>query len=166
MKKITKGQKLVALRKMEKQFPEGTVLFKEHDESFDLYLLLKGSVEVIIGDVTLATLDKPGTYFGEMSALLNLPRTATIKTLTDSVFIVVPKDQVERFFNFAPELAYKLAQLLATRLEATNKKYLDLHEETKNNPPVVAEAQGADENPGSDSEAVEDILNDFEDDFE
>src|SRR6476659_2941865 len=62
--------------------PAGTVLLSEGTKSGRLYVLAEGTVEVVRGDVQVAVVSEPGSFFGEMSVLLDLPHTATVRTLS------------------------------------------------------------------------------------
>jgi CRP-like cAMP-binding protein len=105
------------LRKLEKEFPAGATLFQRGDQSREMYILLAGEVEVLIDTIRTAVITEPGSYLGEMSTLLNEPRTATVRTIGASRFIVVGPDQVEQFLGYSPRLARKLATILAKRLK-------------------------------------------------
>ncbi|MCA8938883.1 MAG: cyclic nucleotide-binding domain-containing protein, partial [Planctomycetes bacterium] len=83
--KISVGQK-AALAKNTVSYEAGQVVFKEGDTSTELYLMLTGKVAVVKGDQVNAEIDQPMTYFGEMGAILNEPRTATIQTIDKSEF--------------------------------------------------------------------------------
>jgi len=56
---------------------------KEGDKGGSLYILLNGKCVVLRRDIPLTSIDKKGTIFGEMSMLLDVPRTATVKAHSD-----------------------------------------------------------------------------------
>src|SRR5712672_1986278 len=62
----------------------GDVLLVEKEKEGILYILIEGEIEVLKGDFQIATTSEPGAIFGEMSVLLDIPHTATVKTLTSS----------------------------------------------------------------------------------
>ena len=62
--------------------PAGTVLLTEGMTSGRLYVLVEGSIEVVRGETQVAVVSEPGSMFGEMSMLLELPHTATVRTLS------------------------------------------------------------------------------------
>jgi len=103
----------------ERVFAAGETLFTEGDESFDLYILLSGSVRVLKGGRQVAVIDGDGAYFGEISVLLGTPRTATLVAAEESRLLVVPQDHVAEFFGNTPHLALRIARGLAERLAAT-----------------------------------------------
>ncbi len=92
----------------------GEVVLAEGTRTGVLYILADGAVEVAKGDVRITTVSEPGAFFGEVSALLDAPHTATVRTLTASRFYVA--DDPLAFMRSSPEVALALAQLLARRL--------------------------------------------------
>ena len=51
--------------------PAGTVLMTEGTTSGRLYVLAEGSIEVVRGETQVAVVSEPGSFFGEMSVLLD-----------------------------------------------------------------------------------------------
>jgi CRP-like cAMP-binding protein len=66
----------------------GTVVFKEGESGRDLHIILDGEVEVLRrskrGHDTRVAILGPGDWFGEMSLLDVLPRSATTRVLAPS----------------------------------------------------------------------------------
>ncbi len=101
------------------------VLFYEDDASRECYVLLIGRLEVLKAGRQIATIERSGTFIGEMSTLLNAPRTATIRALEPTVLLQLTEESFRSFLREAPELAWHLAVTLAQRLEMTNRKLRD-----------------------------------------
>jgi len=114
------------LKSMQTVIPTDTVLFAEDDTSTQMYILINGKVGIYKGESLIAELSEAGTYFGEMSTLLQAPRTATVKTLVTSTFYEVPQSKVDEFFRHSPDMAIKLAKILAQRLADMNHKFVQL----------------------------------------
>ena len=114
----------------EKIFAPGETLFEEKDEGTDLYVLLKGSLRVLKRGKLIAVIDEPGTYFGEMSVLLGIPRTATVVAAEESLLLVVPQDHLDDFFGTTPHLALRIARGLAERLARTTHDLVETWEAT------------------------------------
>jgi CRP-like cAMP-binding protein len=107
-----------------KQFDSGTVLLSEGDTSGRLYVLAEGSVEVLRGDTPVAVIGEAGAVFGEMSVLLNLPHTATVRAASPiGVFVF---EDAEQFLKSNPEIAFFVGKLLAERLNAATTYLVDL----------------------------------------
>lgn len=108
------------------QFPPDHVIFFEADESKDIYLLVSGEVEALKAGIRIALLNTPGTFFGEMSALLGLPRSTTIRTRTATHVIRIDHETFASFLKTFPTLNYQLAVMLAERLQKTTENYYSL----------------------------------------
>lgn len=103
------------------EFRAGHVLFNEGDVSKDLYVMAGGKVEITAGGEHIAYITDPGSYIGEMSFLLNQPRSATATVLEPSVVLVLGEDTLEKTIMASPDYAIKLAKSLASRLDRQNK---------------------------------------------
>ncbi|MBM3270634.1 MAG: cyclic nucleotide-binding domain-containing protein [Candidatus Sericytochromatia bacterium] len=106
------------------EYPAGQVLFEQDDNSRDLYMLVTGAVEVIMNGQKLATINEGGAIFGEISFLLDTPRTATVRTTAPSEFLVIT--DVESLLETQPMLMARIAKLLASRLREMDEKFLAL----------------------------------------
>ena len=72
----------------------------------------------------VALVEDPGAVFGEMSALLKRPHTATVRTLSPVSLHVF--DDAENFLRSNPEIALFIGRLLAARLNAATTYLADL----------------------------------------
>jgi CRP-like cAMP-binding protein/Zn-dependent protease len=61
--------------------PPNEVVIREGDVGDDFFAIASGQVEVVKGKRRTATLG-PGAYFGEVALLEDVPRTATVRTMT------------------------------------------------------------------------------------
>ncbi len=114
------------LKKLEKTFDSKTVIFKQGGEGTDLYIMVRGSVSVLIGIKKVAEIKEPGSYFGEMGPLLGTPRTATIVTNEVSTFMIIPAKNLGLIVN---EAGIKLAKILAQRVSDTTQKLIKAQDE-------------------------------------
>jgi CRP-like cAMP-binding protein len=89
-----------------------------------LYVLATGSVEVVKGEVQINTVSEPGTFFGEMSVLLDTPHTATVRALEPSTFHVAADPLA--FVRANPDVGLAVARLLARRLHFVTTYLVDL----------------------------------------
>ena len=108
----------------EATFGPGEVLLAEGGKAGILYILAEGEIEVLKGDFQVATTSEPGAIFGEISVLLDIPHTATVKTLTPSRAYVV--QQASEFLQSNTDITYQLARLLAQRLYGVTTYLVDL----------------------------------------
>ncbi len=103
-----------------KEFPKGTVLFKEGDIGTEMFLINSGEVRLSRktkqGNVVLATLGF-GEFFGEMSVITNEPRTITAEAVSDCRLNVISKDVLETLVTGNPLVALSILKKLMFRLE-------------------------------------------------
>ena len=76
-----------------KEFPKGTIIFQEGDEGKEMYIVLSGSIGISVRlpdstELPLAQI-QAGNFFGEMSIIEQAPRSATCRTLEDSVLLTL-----------------------------------------------------------------------------
>jgi potassium efflux system protein len=100
-------------------FPAGTLVCQENDPGDSFYIILTGSVEVYSQRIEqyIATLHD-GEFFGEISLLLGIPRSATVKTIEDSILFVVERHDLQKLLVNHPGLADQIAQKLSERQQA------------------------------------------------
>ncbi len=97
-------------------YPMGQLVCREGEPGDSFYIILKGSVEIFSHRVEqyIATLNE-GEFFGEMSLLLGIPRSATVRTLEDSVLFVIERNDLQRLLENHRGLADQIAQKLMER---------------------------------------------------
>lgn len=108
-------------------------LFQQGDPGDALYIILSGQVEIVHTrggtSARLSTL-QAGEYFGEMALLDDAPRSATARTLEDSVLLQVRKQDFLDLLREHPALFTDAARVLSARLREMNTKRLaDLQRE-------------------------------------
>ena len=113
-------------RKIE-TFKSGAVLIKQGGYERRLFVLVEGQVEVLREDTQVSYVDEPGSLFGEMSVLLDMPYSATVKALS-AVKAYVIEDAIG-FLGSQSEIALELAALLARRLYYTTSYLVDLQQQ-------------------------------------
>jgi CRP-like cAMP-binding protein len=83
----------------EVRYGAGDVLVSEGEESDLFYVIESGLVEVtktdVLGERVLRT-EGPGEYFGEIGLLRDVPRTATITALEETVVLSLTRDHFLR----------------------------------------------------------------------
>ncbi len=101
------------------------ILFYEDDLSRECYVLLVGRLEALKAGRPIAVIEQSGAFIGEMSTMLNAPRTATVRALEPTALLELSEDRFHDFLTASPELAWSLAVTLAQRLESTNRRLRD-----------------------------------------
>ena len=108
-------------------FRSGAVLIKEGGDDRKLFVLIEGQVEVLRSQTQVSYIDEPGSIFGEMSVLLGMPYSATVKALSNVKAYVI--DDPMAFLGSQPQIALELAALLARRLYYTTSYLVDLQQQ-------------------------------------
>lgn len=118
----------------ERDFLRGDVVFVEHTEGDELFVILEGEVTIQLELISeedampLITLQK-GDVFGELSVVDDAPRSATARCLTDCRFLVLKREDFNRVLESDPAMGYKVmsqvARLVSRRVRATNQKIVD-----------------------------------------
>ena len=87
-----------------------------------LLILRKGAVTIEKDGTVIAKVTEPGAVFGELSALLNQPHTADVRTLEISEFRVARAQLLEE----DPVALLYVAAILAQRLNLANQAVVEL----------------------------------------
>src|SRR5262249_59891852 len=102
-----------------KEFPKGTVLFREGETGKEMFVLQSGRVVITktVRDTekTLAMLG-PGEFFGEMALISNKPRNATAVVEETSRLLVIDPKTFEGMIRGNSEIAVRMIKKLAERL--------------------------------------------------
>ncbi len=119
-------------------------LFHEGDSGDAFYIVLSGSVEVFVEKINkhLTTLPA-GKFFGELSLMLGIPRTASVRALEETILFTIHHNAFENILREHPELAEEIVQELCKHQEELVQRQqqlrtmglLDATEDDKN--PVV-----------------------------
>ena len=108
-----------------------TKLFYEGDQGAQLYIVLKGGVQIYkdsseTGQETILAILSEGDFFGEMALLGDGERTASAATMTDQTeLLTLDQMHFQALLRESFELSYALIRNLAERLKATNEKLND-----------------------------------------
>jgi CRP-like cAMP-binding protein len=102
----------------------GEALIEEGSTSARLLVLESGEVVVEHDGVTFARIDTPGAVFGEMSAVLDRPATATVRAVSD-VRLRVAEDPVG-FLTDRPGAALQVLRTTASRLDGMTHYLVDV----------------------------------------
>jgi CRP-like cAMP-binding protein len=99
--------------------PMGDIIFSEGEIGNEMYIIQSGTVELLksIGKESrvLATLEK-GDFFGEMSVLEDLPRTASARAKTDVELVRINGTTFDTMLKGNTEIAVRMMRKLSRRL--------------------------------------------------
>jgi CRP/FNR family cyclic AMP-dependent transcriptional regulator len=108
----------------ETTFETGRVLLAEGTLTGVLYILIEGTVEIVKDDFQIDVVSEPGAFFGEVSALLDVPHMATVRALSRSRVYRI--ENAVQFLNNYPMIALEVARLLAQRLKGVTNYLVNL----------------------------------------
>ncbi|MEB3754050.1 cAMP-activated global transcriptional regulator CRP [Acinetobacter sp. MD2(2019)] len=113
------------------RYPKRTTIVEVGSVSQSLYLILKGSVSILLKEdddreIIVAYLN-PGDFFGEMGLFESEPhRTAEVRTREVSEIAEITYENFLELSNIYPDLNYAIFAQLARRLKNTTRKMTDL----------------------------------------
>ena len=103
-------------------FAAGAELMSEGSRSGLIYVLLEGTVGIEISGVLVKRISDPGSFLGEIAALLGTAHSARVVALTDCRTRVMAADSILE----SPAVLLGMARLLAARLHAMTGYLVDL----------------------------------------
>ena len=98
----------------ERLLEPGDALFAHEANNRTVAVLVSGRLVVTAGGVEVAQLDAPGSFVGELGALLGTERSAKVTALEPTTVRLIGDPLT--FFDEHPEVALELARQLAGRL--------------------------------------------------
>ena len=105
------------------------VVFEEGDAANELFVVQDGRIAIanksVDGRESVVALMEPGDVFGEFPLFDGLGRSAEARALEDSTIVAVAYQDVRRMFDDDPTLLWRVVELLATRLRATDEALAD-----------------------------------------
>lgn len=109
-----------------KRFEEGEIVVDYEDESTDVYFIVSGEVRILIRtpagkEVILAEM-KGGQYFGELSAIDDVPRSANVTALTRSELCIMPAAVFREILYASRNACEKVLRLLTARVREGNAR--------------------------------------------
>lgn len=112
-----------------RRWGRGEVIFREHDRSAWVLVLLAGRVKISTatasgGEVVLAV-RAPGALVGEFSVIDGEPRSATVTALEEVTGLVVLRPAFEEYLQTHGRVAFLLMRLVVTRLRDADRKRME-----------------------------------------
>jgi glucose-6-phosphate 1-dehydrogenase len=107
------SQLTMALRP--RQAVAGETIIERGDMGREMYLLVRGEVEVMEESGSVVKVLKDGAFFGEIALLLMTPRNATIRAKASCDMLVLDKADFDRILNDHPRFAEGVAKVARDR---------------------------------------------------
>lgn len=106
-------------------YPAGSVVCHEGELEQVFYIIEEGQVMITRrlpgGDEQKLGVQGPGTFFGEIALLENQPRSASVRTLTQSHLLEITKEDFEQMVHRSPEAALTLLRGVIRSLRETDR---------------------------------------------
>jgi signal transduction histidine kinase len=111
----------------EEDFEPGTLIFREGDAPDRFYILLLGQVEIWKDYDTpyadVLAVRGPGACFGEMSLIDELPRSATVKTVTPVRLVSLAKPHFRQVIEQNPSVALLIMKTVSHLVRVSNDAF-------------------------------------------
>lgn len=140
-------------------FAPGEILFREHEKSFQFYIIQEGTVEVYKTTpenqrIVLAEISSSGEHssIGEFALIDNRPRSATAEAKTHVKAVEVSAEAFEKLLLDLPDWAVSMMRGLVARLRSANEI---IKKNTAGNPNASKEIDSAEFDPDSGLNKVE-----------
>jgi len=109
-----------------KEFQKGQVIFQEGETGDALYVVLNGLVKVSLFDedgkeYILDFIGRDG-FFGELSLIDELPRSADVTAIEDSQFLMIKRHDFLRLLEQNPMITISILKTLSRRLRAADER--------------------------------------------
>jgi len=109
----------------------GQTLVQHGDAGSSLFLVKEGLCEVLVAngggpDKSIAHL-KPGAFFGEMSLLTGAPRSATVRTMVDSMVMEITRDALQPILARREAVVEAMSHALAERQLENDLRVMAAH---------------------------------------
>ena len=111
----------VAYIAQEVNFAKDELIIKQGDEGDCLYIILQGSVKILVNEKEVAQLGEKAVV-GEMAILDNEPRSASVVAPDAVTALRIDQEDFYQLMNEKSEISYGIIQYLIHRLREANKK--------------------------------------------
>ena len=105
----------------EETFEKGQYIVNEGDLGKEMYMIVKGEVEVVAGGNVVAVM-KDGAGFGEMALIDSQPRSADIVAKNDVLVLKMESDDFLEILKQRDEVALGVIRVLTGRIRELNAK--------------------------------------------
>ena len=95
--------------------PAGTDVVRFGEQGSEFYLVAKGAVDVLSSEGKKLVTLGDGDHFGEIALLRSVPRTATVRAVTDTLLLVLSREVFLEALNADLSLSAKVEKIVAAR---------------------------------------------------
>lgn len=122
----------VLFEKCGKAYSKNSIICRDKEKDADMFLILSGQVRIykqgpppLYKVINIATLGN-GDFFGEMSLLERLPRSANVQAVTDVKLLVLNAALLKQIIGMQPEFAMKMLKKFSERLRKIEDAHFDM----------------------------------------
>lgn len=120
---------MASAQQQERQFPKGQVIFRQGDSGEEMFVISRGRVRLTIGadghEREIAVLG-PGDFFGELSLLSDIPRTATAQAVEDATLLAISKDVFAMLVQDDLDVVFRMMHTQGERLSRADRPLQEL----------------------------------------
>ncbi|MFH1216926.1 MAG: type IV-A pilus assembly ATPase PilB [Pseudomonadota bacterium] len=110
------------------RYEDGDVIIRQGNSDIDFFQLIQGALMVVKDGKKIAEITEPNEYFGEMSAISGVVRSASILSKGRSAIKRFPGDKIMEIIEKHPNVAKHFFKTLVTRLGQANDIIVKLAE--------------------------------------
>ncbi len=106
-------------------YQKGDVIFREGESGSEMFVIQSGKVEIykeVNGEKVFNLIMEKGDFFGEMSLLESLPRTANAVMIEDGELIIINSTIFDQMIRQNIEIAVRMLRKFSSRLRETMAK--------------------------------------------
>ena len=107
---------------------KGEVIFRQGDAGDEMFVVSAGRVRLTLGaeghEKEVAVLG-PGEFFGELSLLSDMPRSATATAVEDSTLLAIGRDVFAMMVQDDLDIVFRMMNIQGQRLSQTNQPIQD-----------------------------------------
>ena len=112
-----------------KSYKKHVIVINQDDETYSLYVILKGSVKVFVsgedGREAVLNHQQAGDYFGDLSLILGEKRTASVRALTYCEIFILNRSDFNRIKNEYSEFRDILTKTSAQKTDKISTLIMD-----------------------------------------
>lgn len=109
------------IKKFIRRYNAGDIIFQEGEQGGSMFYIIAGSVNICKKDQVIRTMKK-NEYFGEMSMLVDTPRTATALAVEPDTHLVnISHDNFDAILKENPKIVLSILKEMTMRLKITGE---------------------------------------------
>ena len=123
---------------IKEHFARGAIIFRKGEIGDKVYVIENGEVEAVEdepgrGEKVIRNMG-PGDHFGEIALIRRIPRTLTVRAVTDVDVLAIKAGAFASLFAHLPALRDSFQQAMEQRLQTTKQDVQRSHGQTESSP--------------------------------